>query len=160
GMEEAERKRQENYDAISDHVNTTVDTTRTELEDSINKSIKSAKSYAEQQAQEKSDAVKSELETVTNGHQQMLDDLESNVMSIDDFIGNKTVSLNEMLYNERMFFEERINSINTWHYNLLRETKSLDSRYWEALNGTIETDANGDSYYKSSITNSTQRVLR
>src|SRR5699024_113992 len=83
GMEEAERKRQENYDAISDHVNTTVDTTRTELEDSINKSIKSAKSYAEQQAQEKSDAVKSELETVTNGHQQMLDDLESNVMSID-----------------------------------------------------------------------------
>lgn len=160
GMEEAERKRQENYEAISDHINTTVDTSRSELEDSINKSIDSAKSYAEQQAQEKSDAVKSELETVTNGHQQMLEDLESNVMSIDDFIGNKTVSLNEMLYNERMLLEERINSINIWHYNLLRETKSLDSRYWEALSGTIEMDVNGDSYYKSSVTNSVQRVLR
>src|SRR5699024_5058225 len=131
-----------------------------ELESSINTSIESAKSYAEQQAKEKSDAVKNELEIVTNGHQQMLNDLESNVMNIDDFIGDKTVGLNELLYNERMLFEERINSINTWHYNLIRESQSLDSEFWEAANGTIETDSNGDSYYRSNVSNTVERALR
>lgn len=140
GMAEAERKRQENYEAISDHVNTTVDNTRSELETSINSSIESAKSYAEQQAQEKSDAVKSELETVTNGHQQMLDDLESNVMNIDDFIGDKTIGLNELLQNERILFEEKLNNVDTWHYNMLRGSRFDEPAQIKMWNGSIKTD--------------------
>src|SRR5699024_4844197 len=160
GMADAERKRQENYDAMSEHVTTTVDTTRTELETSISTCIESAKRYAEQQAQAKAEKVRTDLETVTSGHQDLIDGLKDNVMNIDDFIGDKTVGLNELLYNERMLFEERINSINTWHYNLLRETQSLDSEFWEAVNGVIETDSNGDSYYRSNVSNVTERVLR
>src|SRR5699024_7460803 len=74
-----------------------------------------------------------------------------NVMSIDDFIGDKTVRLNELLYNERMLFEERINSINTWHYNLLKETQTLDAEFWEANNGEIVRDV-PVSYFKKTGT--------
>ena len=147
----------------SDRENMTnlIEGTRTEFTENLNAEITQTKEYAEQQAQAKAEAVKTELESVTDGHQQMLDDLENNVMNIDDFLGDKTVGLNELLYNERMLFEERINSINTWHYNLLRETQSLDSEFWEAVNGSIEIDENGDRFYKApSSIESAQRVIR
>src|SRR5699024_4977640 len=122
--------------------------------------ITQTKEYAEQQAQEKAETVRTDLALVTDGHQQMLDDLESNVMNIDDFLGDKSVRLNELLYNERVWFEERINSIYTWHYNLLRETQSLDIDFWEAVNGTIESGSNTENYFKASEINTTYRALR
>ena len=123
GMAEAERKRQENYEAISNYVNTTVDTTRSELETSINTSIDSANEYAEQQAQAKADAVKTELETVTSGHQEMIDSLQDNVISIDDFLGDsRSVTLDERFQDITMNFEERIRNIDSTHYNILRGT--------------------------------------
>lgn len=137
-----------------------IEGTRTEFTDNLNAEITQTKEYAEQQAQEKAETVRTDLGAVTSGHQAMIDSLQDNVMSIDDFLGDKTVGLNELLYNERMLFEERINSINTWHYNLLRETQSLDNEFWEPVNGTIETDVNGDRYYKAPATNVTERVLR
>src|SRR5699024_1779754 len=104
-------------------VNTTVDNTRSELETSINTSIDSANKYAEQQAQAKADAVKTELETVTNSHQQMLDDLESNVMNIDDFLGDsRSITLDERFQNIALDFEERIRNIDSTHYNMIRGT--------------------------------------
>ena len=123
GMADAERKRQENYDAMNNYVNTTVDTTRSELETSINTSIDSANEYAEQQAQAKADAVKTELETVTSGHQAMLDSLQDNVMSIDDFLGNsREITLDERFQDITQEFEERIRNIDSTHYNMIRGT--------------------------------------
>src|SRR5699024_8597060 len=67
-----------------------------------------------------------------------IDDLQSSVLDIDDFLGSdRNIGLNEMLYNERIYMEERINSINTWHYNLLKENQTLDAEFWEANNGDI-----------------------
>lgn len=146
GIADAERKRQENYDAMSNYVNTTVDTTRAELENSINMEITQAKDYAEQQAQEKAEAVRTDLETVTSGHQSMIDSLQDNVMNIDDFIGDKTVGLNELLYNERVLFEEKLNNVDTWHYNMLRGTR-FDEGKWNATNGEIRTDEDVPYYY-------------
>src|SRR5699024_6211020 len=128
--------------------------------DNLNAEITQTKEYAEQQAQEKAETVRTDLGTVTSGHQQMIDSLQDNVINIDDFIGDKTVGLNELLYNERMWFEERINSINTWHYNLFRESQSLDSDFWEAMSGTLETDDNGDVFYRSSTSETVTRTLR
>ena len=123
GMADAERKRQENYDAMNNYVNTTVDTTRSELETSINTSIDSANEYAEQQAQAKADAVKTELETVTSGHQAMIDSLQDNVMSIDDFLGNsREITLDERFQDITQEFEERIRNIDSTHYNMIRGT--------------------------------------
>ena len=123
GMADAERKRQENYDAMNNYVNTTVDTTRSELETSIKTSIDSANEYAEQQAQAKADAVKTELETVTSGHQAMLDSLQDNVMSIDDFLGNsREITLDERFQDITQEFEERIRNIDSTHYNMIRGT--------------------------------------
>ena len=146
GIADAERKRQENYDAMSNYVNTTVDTTRAELENSINMEITQAKDYAEQQAQEKAETVRTDLETVTSGHQSMIDSLQDNVMNIDDFIGDKTVGLNELLYNERVLFEEKLNNVDTWHYNMLRGTR-FDEGKWNATNGEIRTDEDVPYYY-------------
>src|SRR5699024_4637387 len=123
GMADAERKRQENYDAMNNYVNTTVDTTRSELETSINTSIDSANEYAEQQAQAKADAVKTELETVTSGHQAMIDSLQDNVISIDDFLGDsRSITLDERFQDITMDFEERIKNIDSTHYNIVRGT--------------------------------------
>ena len=120
---ETERKAQLEYKGIEQRVTDKVDTTRTELENTINTSIDDAKLYAEQQAQAKSDAVKTELETVTNGHQQMLDVLESSVMNIDDFIGDsRSVTLDERFQDITMNFEERIRNIDSTHYNIVRGT--------------------------------------
>ncbi len=151
---------QAQIEADRENMTNLIEGTRTEFTDNLNAEITQMKEYAEQQAQAKAEAVRTDLETVTGGHQAMLDSLQDNVMNIDDFLGDKSVGLNELLYNERMLFEERINSINTWHYNLLRETQSLDDDFWEAVNGTLETDDNGDRYYKAPATNVTERVLR
>jgi len=156
------RKADEDYNRIETEITGVIDSTREEMEMDFNADVQNTREYAEQQAAEKADAVQSNLESATSSHQGMIDDLQSSVLDIDDFLGSdRNIGLNEMLYNERMLFEERINSINTWHYNLLRETQSLDSDFWEAINGTLEADENGDRFYKaSSSIESAQRVIR
>ena len=136
---EAHRLREENYNAMSEHVTTTVDTTRSELEKAISTEVAQAKDYAEQQAQEKAEIVRTDLKTVTSGHQVMLDSLQDNVMNIDDFLGDKTVGLNELLYNERMLFEEKLNNVDTWHYNILRGTR-FDEGFWQGSNMDAASD--------------------
>src|SRR5699024_6335800 len=123
GMADAERKRQQNYEAMSNYVNTTVDTTRSELETSINTSIDSANEYAEQQAQAKADEVRTDLETVTSGHQALINSLQDNVMDIDDFLGNsREITLDERFQDITQEFEERIRNIDSTHYNMIRGT--------------------------------------
>src|SRR5699024_8472644 len=132
------RKADEDYNRIETEITGVIDCTREEMEMEFNESVQNTREYAEQQAAEKATAVRTDLETVTSGHQGMIDDLQSSVLDIDDFLGSdRNIGLNEMLYNERIYMEERINSINTWHYNLLKETQTLDAEFWEANNGDI-----------------------
>ena len=123
-MEAAYEEAQRNYTEIENYVNTTVDTNRNQVEQIINTAEQSAKDYAEQQAQEKAEAVRTDLETVTSGHQQMLADLKSDVINIDDFLGDsRSVTLDERFQNITTNFESRIRNINVNTYNMLQGTR-------------------------------------
>src|SRR5699024_5131322 len=81
-------------------------------------------------------------ETVTSGHQQMLDDLESNVMDIDDFIGDsRSVTLDERFQDITMNFEERIRNIDSTHYNIIRGT-SFDNPDLFATHSQVQVITN------------------
>lgn len=133
-------------EADRENMTNLIEGTRTEFTDNLNAEITQTKEYAEQQAQEKAEAVRTDLGAVTSGHQAMLDSLQDNVMSIDDFLGDKTVGLNELLLNERMLFEEKLNNVDTWHYNMLRGTR-FDENRWTATFGEIRTDEDVPYYY-------------
>src|SRR5699024_319988 len=110
-------------EADRENMTNLIEGTRTEITDNLNTDITQTKEYAEQQAQEKAESVRTELEMVTNGHQQMLDDLESNVMNIDDFLGDsRSVTLDERFQDITMNFEERIRNIDSTHFNMIRGT--------------------------------------
>lgn len=110
-------------EADRENMTNLIEGTRTEFTDNLNTEITQTKEYAEQQAQEKAETVRTDLETVTSGHQALIDGLKDNVMSIDEFIGDKTTPLNKILLDERVLIEDKINSISTWHYNLLRGSR-------------------------------------
>src|SRR5699024_4035669 len=133
-------------EADRENMTNLIEGTRTEFTDNLNTEITQTKEYAEQQAQEKAESVRTDLGAVTSGHQAMLDSLQDNVMSIDDFLGDRTVGLNELLYNERMLFEEKLNNVDTWHYNMLRGTR-FDEGYWIPSFGEIRTDEEVPYYY-------------
>lgn len=115
-----------------------IEGTRTEFTDNLNAEITQTKDYAEQQAQAKADEVRTDLGTVTSGHQQMLDDLESNVMNIDDFLGDsRSITLDERFHNISLDFEERIKNIDSTHYNMLRGS-SLDNPDLYTLQNTVQ----------------------
>src|SRR5699024_2401930 len=63
------RKADEDYNRIEAEIAGVIDSTRNEMESEFNESVQSAREYAEQQAQEKATAVRTDLETVTSGHQ-------------------------------------------------------------------------------------------
>lgn len=110
-------------EADRENMTNLIEGTRSEFTDNLNAEIAQTKDYAEQQAQEKAETVRTDLETVTNGHQQMLDDLESNVMNIDDFLGDsRSITLDERFQNITLDFEERIRNIDSTHYNMIRGT--------------------------------------
>ena len=110
-------------EADRENMTNLIEGTRTEFTDNLNAEITQTKEYAEQQAQEKAESVRTDLEKVTSGHQALIDGLKDNVMSIDEFIGDKTTPLNKILLDERVLIEDKINSISTWHYNLLRGSR-------------------------------------
>ena len=127
-------------EADRENMTNLIEGTRTEFTDNLNAEITQTKEYAEQQAQEKAETVRTDLGAVTSGHQAMLDSLQDNVMSIDDFLGDKTVGLNEMLINERMWFEEKLSNVDTWHYNMLRGSRFDEPTQIKMWNGSIKTD--------------------
>src|SRR5699024_5124019 len=69
------RKADEDYNRIEAEITGVIDSTRNEMESEFNESVQNTREYAEQQAQEKATAVRTDLETVTSGHQAMLDSL-------------------------------------------------------------------------------------
>src|SRR5699024_8441539 len=121
-------------EADRENMTNLIEGTRTEFTDNLNAEIAETKEYAEQQAQAKAETVRTDLETVTSGHQALIDGLKDNVMSIDEFIGDKTTPLNKILMDERVLIEDKINSISTWHYNLLRGSRFDESDMYSLSN--------------------------
>src|SRR5699024_5437887 len=128
-------------EADRENMTNLIEGTRAEFTDNLNAEITQTKEYAEQQAQEKAETVRTDLALVTDGHQQMLDDLESNVMNIDDFLGDsREVTLDERLLNINQNFEERIKNIDSSVYNMLRDTR-FNEDFWRTYSSsTIRTD--------------------
>src|SRR5699024_4709422 len=117
------RKADEDYNRIETEITGVIDSTREEIEMEFNDSVQNTREYAEQQAQERADAVRTDLETVTSGHQSMLDSLQDNVMSIDDFLGSaRDITLDERLQRINRDFIEEINSINLNTAKMLQGT--------------------------------------
>src|SRR5699024_2515621 len=103
---------------------TLIESERNIMMEDYNTKVEAAREHAEQQAQERADAVRTDLETVTSGHQQMIDDLESNVLDIDDFLGDiRNITLDERLQEMNLDFEDRINNININTANMLQGTR-------------------------------------
>ena len=122
------RKAEEDYNRIETEITGVIDSTRNEIETNFNANVQSAREYAEQQAAERADAVRTDLETVTSGHQSMLDSLESNVLDIDDFLGDiRNITLDERLQEMNLDFEDRINNININTANMLQGTRFDES---------------------------------
>ena len=95
--------------------NQTLDTWTNEF----NQDVENAMKYAEEQAKAHSDAVESKLDTVTGSHAGMLADLQSNVMNIDEFIGQRDKTLQQILDEERQALEEKIEIFNKNYPNLV-----------------------------------------
>lgn len=129
-------------EADRENMTNLIEGTRAEFTDNLNAEITQTKEYAEHQAQEKADTVRTDLALVTDGHQQMIDNLESNVMNIDDFLGDsRSVTLDERFQDITMSFEERIRNIDSTHYNMIRGT-SFDNPDLISKHSSVEIITN------------------
>ena len=118
-VEQAYKDAEENYARIEQEITTTVDTTRNELEQGYTDAVEQAKRYAEEQSKAHADAVESKLDAVTGSHAGMLADLQSNVMDIDNFIGQRDKTLQQILDEERQTLEQKIEVYNKNYPNLV-----------------------------------------
>src|SRR5699024_7085086 len=110
-------------EADRENMQNLLDNKSAEWTENFNQSVAESKEYAEQQAQEKAEKVRTDLETVTSGHQTMLQELENSVINIDDFLGDsRSLTLDERFQNITENFEERIRNIDSTHYNMIRGT--------------------------------------
>src|SRR5699024_7412865 len=135
------RKADEDYNRIETEITGVIDSTRNEMETEFNESVQSAREYAEQQAQEKATAVRTDLETVTSGHQAMLDSLQDNVMSIDDFIGaNRNITLDQRLLDMTTDFNDRLSNASRSASNMIRGSRFDESSLYTLFYGvSIQT---------------------
>src|SRR5699024_688948 len=85
----------------------------------FNQDVENAMKYAEEQAKVHADAVESKLDDVTGSHAGMLADLQSDVMDIDEFIGQRDKTLQQILDEERQALEEKIEIYNKNYPNLV-----------------------------------------
>lgn len=145
-VQSAQQTAAENYQKMDDYVNTTVDSNRQEVNNIISQSIADANSYATQQAEQKAAAVQSNLDAVTLNHGQMIQDAKDNILSINDFLGDRSTGLNEMLQSIQLDFERKLSNVDTWHYNMLMGSR-FDEGKWSAVFGTIMTDEEIPYYY-------------
>lgn len=118
-VEQAYKDAEENYARIEQQITTAVDTTRNELEQGYTDAVEQAKRYAEEQSKAHADSVESKLDAVTGSHAGMLADLESNVMDIDEFIGQRDKTLQQILDEERQTLEQKIEVYNKNYPNLV-----------------------------------------
>ena len=141
-VEQAYKDAEENYARIEQKITTAVDTTRSELEQGYTDAVEQAKRYAEEQSKAHANAVEIKLDTVTGSHAGMLADLQSDVMDIDEFLGDsRSVTLDERFQNITENFEERIRNIDSTHYNMIRGT-SFDNPDLISKHSTVEIITN------------------
>src|SRR5699024_7801198 len=137
------RKADEDYNRIETEITGVINSTREEMETNFNSKVNDARTYAEQQAAERADAVRTDLETVTSGHQAMLDSLQDNVMSIDDFIGaNRNITLDQRLLDMPTDFNDRFSTATRSASNMIRGSRfdesSLYTLFYGVSNQTTE----------------------
>src|SRR5699024_2879140 len=122
--------------AAEERMETLIEYERNTMMDEFNESVQNTRAYAEQQAQAKADEVRTDLESVTSGHQQMLDDLESSVMNIDDFIGPKDRTLTDLMNEQRINLENKIEVYNRNYPNLVIGSTLENIEGFEGFYGT------------------------
>ena len=138
-VEQAYKDAKENYARIEQEITTAVDTTRNELEQGYTDAVEQAKRYAEEQSKAHADAVESKLDSITGTHQDLIDSLQNDVTDIDTFLGNRTEPLEQTLQNMKLEWEQKLDNVDTWHYNMLRGTR-FDEGFWDTSGGQIKTD--------------------
>src|SRR5699024_6683097 len=131
------------------------------METNFNSKVNDARTYDEQQAQEKANAVRTDLESVTSGHQSMLENLEINVMNIDDFLGDiSSITLDDRLQNINRNFEERIRNVDGNTYNMLRGTRFDESGMWDNQSTVVLMDDEDINYYRLGLGSSNSPYIR
>src|SRR5699024_1317295 len=127
--------------AAEERMETLIEYERDTMMDEFNENVQEARNYAEQQAQEKANAVRTDLETVTSGHQVMLDSLQDNVMNIDDFIGaNRNITLDQRLLDMTAEFNERLSNASRSASNMIRGSRFDESSLYTLFYGaSIQT---------------------
>lgn len=118
-MEAAYEEAQKNYTSIENRITKEVDGARRDMEQGYTSAVEQALQYAEEQATEKANAVQSNLENVTNSHKGLIDALERNVLNIDTFIGSRDRTLDEILNDQRIQLEQKIEVYNRNYPNLV-----------------------------------------
>src|SRR5699024_3399926 len=144
-IEQAEKDAREAGEAYADEmenrVNTAINTTRTEMESSIENAKTDAIQTAEQRAQEKADSVQSNLDSFKDVHQKMYDDVTADIIDINEFIGPQTEPLNAVLNNMENEWQNKLDNVDTWHYNMLRGTK-FDEGFWSGYGMDLKSEGN------------------
>src|SRR5699024_2913636 len=127
--------------AAEERMETLIEYERDTMMNEFNESVQNTRTYAEQQAQERADAVRTDLETVTSGHQAMLDSLQDNVMSIDDFIGaNRNITLDQRLLDMTTDFNDRLSNASRSASNMIRGSRFDESSLYTLFYGvSIQT---------------------
>lgn len=87
-----------------DRMEKLLDTKSDEWTEDFNQSVAESKEYAELQAQAKAEKVRTDLETVTSGHQSLIDGLKDSVLDIDTFLGDKSKTLKQQFDKVRTDF--------------------------------------------------------
>lgn len=70
-----------------------LDTKSEQWTEDFNQSVAESKEYAEQQAQEKASKVQTKLDSFKDSHQQLYEEVTSNILDIDKFLGDKSKTL-------------------------------------------------------------------
>ena len=146
-MEEAYEKAEENYQRIEQRITNEIDTTRTAMENNIAISIRQTEEYAEEKAQEHAERIKNEISNVTSGHDELINNLQSRVTNLDTFLNGINTPIKNVLEVMETEFQNKIDNIDTWNYNLLRGTR-FDEDIWKPFGGgTIKNDEEVPYYF-------------
>src|SRR5699024_6342882 len=144
-IEQAEKDAREAGEAYADEmenrVNTAINTTRTEMESSIENAKTDAIQTAEQNAEAKKQEVQSKLDSFKGVHQQMYDEVTADIIDINEFLGPQTEPLNAVLNNMENEWQNKLDNVDTWHYNMLRGTK-FDEGFWSGYGMDLKSEGN------------------
>src|SRR5699024_5882331 len=168
--------------AAEERMETLIEYERNTMMDEFNESVQNTREYAEQQAQERADAVQSNLESVTSEHQGMIDELfdnvidfnqfktdinvdvsglQSKVIDFDAFLGDiSSITLDDRLQNINRNFEERIRNVDGNTYNMLRGTRFDESGMWDNQSTVVLMDDEDINYYRLGLGSSNSPYIR